>query len=131
MAAPAIDPMLECLLIACEQAVRVECLPLRQDGSFAASYASSGETLARRIRNGDFDALLSRAGAAAGEEDTPAPCEWTVRVRAGGVRRTVYRLWLRESPEQLEALLAARKEAARIRALLPHEQRRKKPWGPL
>ena len=123
--------MLECLLVACEQAVRVECLPLRQDGSFAASYASSGETLARRIRNGDFDALLSRAGASSGEEDAPAPYEWTVRVRAGGVRRTVYRLWLRESPEQLEALLAGRKEAARVRALLPHDQRRKKPWGPL
>jgi len=131
MAVPAIDPLLECLLIACEQAVRVECLPLRQDGSFAASYASSGDTLARRLRNGDFDALLSRAGAPPGEEEAPAPYQWTVRVRAGGVRRTVYRLWLRESPEQLEALLAARKEAARVRALLPHDQRRKKPWGPL
>lgn len=125
------DPLLEGVLVACEQAVRVDCLPLRQDGSFAASYASSGDTLARRIRNGDFDALLSRATSPASEEDAPAPYQWSVRVRAGGVRRTVYRLWLNESPEQVEALAAARKEAARVRAELPHELRRKKPWGPL
>jgi hypothetical protein len=125
------DPLLECLLVACEQAVRVDCMPLRQDGSFAASYASSGDTLARRIRNGEFDALLSRATAPAIEQDAPAPYQWSVRLRAGGVRRTVYRLWLQASPEQLEAQLAARKEAARVRAALPHEQRRRKPWGPL
>jgi hypothetical protein len=128
---PAMDPMLECLLIACEQAVRVESLPLRQDGSFASTYASSGETLARRIRNGDFDALVSQATAPATETDDPAPYHWTVRVRAGGARKTVYKLWLRQSPEQLEALLAARKEAAQMRALLPHGKRQKKPWGPL
>jgi len=128
---PPMDPMLECLLIACEQAVKVESLPLRQDGSFAASYVSSGETLGKRIRNGDFDELLSRASAPASEGDAPAPYHWTVRLRAGGARKTVYKLWLRESPEQLEALLAARKEAAQARARLPHALRQRKPWGPL
>ena len=46
-------------------------------------------------------------------------------------RRTRYRLWLDDSPEQVEAIWQARAEAQALRDSLPHDQRKKKPWGPL
>ena len=110
------------LLIACELGDRVECRPERRDGSDAAVYASSGATLARRIRAGaEFSASCNEA----------APYCWTVALHAGAARRTNYQVWLRESPEQLKALWQARREARALRESLPHEQRKKKPWGPL
>jgi hypothetical protein len=110
------------LLIACELAVKVESRPERRDGTDAAVYASSGPTLARRIRAGaEFVASCSDAD----------PFFWDVSLRAGAARRTNYRVWLRESPEQLEALWRDREEARRLRDSLPHHQRKKKPWGPL
>ena len=60
-----------------------------------------------------------------------APYCWTVALRAGAARKTNYDVWLRESPDQLRALWTARREAQALRNRLPHEQRRKKPWGPL
>jgi len=108
------------LLIACELADKVECRPERRDGTDAAVYASSGTTLARRIRAGaNFSASCNET----------APYRWTVALQAGAARRTNYLVWLRESPEQLKALWAARKEARELRASLPHAQRKKKPWG--
>jgi hypothetical protein len=110
------------LLLACELATRVECRPERRDGSDAAVYESSGATLARRIRAGaDFTASCSET----------APFSWTVALRAGAARRTNYQLWLREAPAELEALWQARAQARALRESLPHEQRKKKPWGPL
>jgi hypothetical protein len=118
------------LLLACELAVRVESRPERRDGSDAAVYASSGSTLARRIRAGArFSASCNEAAMLAGDEI--APFCWTVAVQAGAARRTNYKVWLRESPEQLAGSWRAREQARVLRESLPHEQRRKKPWGPL
>lgn len=112
----------ELLLIACELAQSVECRPERRDGTDAAAYASSGATLARRIRAGAaFSAACSET----------APFSWTVALQAGAARKTNYQLWLRESPGELRALWLARKEARKLRESLPHGQRKKKPWGPL
>lgn len=117
----------ELLLIACELAVKVECRPQRRDGTDAAIYASSGPTLARRIQAGAaFTASCSEAGAA---EDPPY-C-WAVVLQAGAARETHYLVWLRESPQQLQALWLARKAARALRESLPHDQRKRKPWGPL
>jgi hypothetical protein len=110
------------LLIACELAERVECRPERRDGTDAAIHASSGPTLARRIRAGAaFSASCYDA----------APYCWSVALQAGAARRTNYRVWLRESPAQLEALWLARAAERQLRERLPHDQRKKKPWGPL
>ena len=118
------------LLIACELAVKVESKPERRDGSDAAVYASSGATLARRIQAGtEFLAACNET--AMESELCPAPFYWDVSMRVGAARRTNYRVWLRESPEQLKGLWLARKAARQLRDSLPHDQRRKKPWGPL
>jgi hypothetical protein len=118
------------LLIACELAVQVESRPERRDGTDAAVYASSGPTLARRLQAGAmFSASCNEAAMEPGR--CPAAFCWAVALRAGAARKTNYRLWLHESPEQLKGLWLARKEAKELRDRLPHDQRRKKPWGPL
>jgi hypothetical protein len=123
-------PSTDLLLIACELAVKVESKPERRDGSDAAVYASSGPTLARRIQAGArFQASCNQT--ATQSELAPAPFHWDVSLQVGAARKTNYRVWLRQSPEQLEALWLARKEARELRDSLPHDQRRKKPWGPL
>jgi hypothetical protein len=123
-------PATDLLLIACELAVRVESKPQRRDGTVAAVHASSGATLARRILAGaKFSASCNEA---AMESDRyPAPFHWAVSMEVGAARKTSYEVWLRESPEQLRGLWLARKQARELRESLPHDQRRKKPWGPL
>ena len=116
------------LLLACELAVQVESRPQRRDGTDAAVHASSGATLARRIRAG---ATIVASSSGTAPESPPAPFHCDVCLQVGAARRTNYRVWLRESPEQLEGLWLARRAASELRASLPHEQRRKKPWGPL
>ncbi len=118
------------LLIACELAVRVESKPQRRDGTEAAVYASSGPTLARRVRAG-AKFLASHNGAATESGAGPAPFYWEVCLQAGAARKTNYKVWLRESPEQLKGIWLARRQAKQLRDSLPHEQRRRKPWGPL
>jgi hypothetical protein len=61
----------------------------------------------------------------------PARYCWTVSMQVGAVRKTHYRLWLDESPEQVEDLWRARRKARDLRDSLPHDQRKKRPWGPL
>jgi hypothetical protein len=118
------------LLIACELAVKVESRPQRRDGTDAAVHASSGATLARRIQAGaTFVASCNETAAPSGLH--PAPFHWDIAMRVGAARSTNYKLWLRESPEQLKVLWLARKQARELRDSLPHDQRRKKPWGPL
>lgn len=118
------------LLIACELAVRVESRPERRDGTDAAIHASSGPTLARRIRAGAaFSASRNETPEASGH--APAPFCWDVSLRAGAARKTNYKVWLHEAPGQLEAIWRARREATALRERLPHDQRKKKPWGPL
>jgi hypothetical protein len=119
---------IELLLIACELAVQVESRPQRRDGSDAAVHASSGRTLALRIRAGALFTASCKESATASD---PAPFCWTVSVQAGAARRTDYKVWVRESREQLEGLWVARQEARKVRDSLPHEQRKRKPWGPL
>jgi hypothetical protein len=123
-------PSTELLLLACELAVQVESRPERRDGSDAAVYPSSGQTLARRIRAGGLASVACEA-AIAQSEPVPAPYCWTVSLRAGAARRTNYKLWLHESPGELKQLWLARKEALALREKLPHDQRKRKPWGPL
>src|SRR5688500_15396470 len=120
----------ELLLIACELAVQVECRPERRDGTDAAVYGSSGPTLARRIQSGAvFSASCNETAMQA--DRGPAPFCWDISLRAGAARKTNYKVWLRESPGQLRAAWLARKQARDLRASLPHDQRKKKPWGPL
>jgi hypothetical protein len=117
----------ELLLIACELAVRVESRPQRRDGTDAAVHASSGRTLALRIRAGaPFTASCDE-----GAKSDPAPFCWSVAVQAGAARRTLYKVWVRESRQQLERLWLDRQQARKVRDSLPHEQRKRKPWGPL
>jgi hypothetical protein len=118
------------LLIACELAVKVESRPERRDGTDAAVHASSGTTLGRRIQAG-AEFLASCNETAMESALGPAPFHWDVCLRVGAARKTNYKVWLRESPEQLKALWLARKAARQLRDSLPHDQRRKKPWGPL
>jgi hypothetical protein len=120
----------ELLLVACELALHVDCRPQRRDGTDAAVYASSGATLARRVQAGPVVSATCN--------ETPmepgrgrAPFCWEVTLPAGAARRTNYSVWLRESPDQLRTLWLARKQARELRAKLPHDQRKKKPWGPL
>jgi hypothetical protein len=121
-------PPTELLLIACELAGRVECRPLRDDGSDAAVYASSGATLARRIRAGAK--FVASCNTEPMEPATnPARFHWDVSMQVGAARRTRYRLWLDESPEQLTQLWQARRQAQALRDALPHHLRKKKPWG--
>jgi hypothetical protein len=120
----------ELVLIACELAVKVESKPQREDGSEAAVYLSSGATLARRIKAG----ATWRVACNADPVDTgtlPAAYYWHVFMDVKAARRTNYTVWLHESPEQLKALWRVRKEAEALRRSLPHEQRKKAPWGPL
>ena len=123
-------PSSEILLIACELAVKVESRPERRDGTDAAVYASSGATLARHIRAGAKIQASCNQTATDADGD-PAPFHWTVSMQVGAARRTNYTVWLRESPQQLEAVWLARRQARELRDSLPHEQRRRKPWGPL
>ena len=118
----------ELLLIACELAVKVESRPERRDGTDAAVHASSGPTLARRIRAG---VVFSASCNEKVMQSDPAPFCWTVSLRAGAARKTTYNVWLRESQGQLKKLWQGRKEARELREKLPHDQRKKKPWGPL
>ena len=118
------------LLLACELAVKVESRPERRDGTDAAVYASSGTTLARRIRAGvEFSASSSEA--ASDSEPHPARFCWSVSMQVGAARKTNYLVWLGESPEQLREVWRARRRARALRDSLPHEQRKRKPWGPL
>ena len=120
----------ELLLIACELAAQVECMPQREDGTDAAVYASSGPTVARRIRAGaKFEAACNATPLEPGPN--PARFCWAVSMQVGAVRRTNYRIWLDDAPEQVKALWKARKEAKALRDSLPHAQRKNKPWGPL
>jgi hypothetical protein len=123
-------PSTELLLLACELAVKVESRPQRRDGTDAAVHASSGPTLARRIQAG-AKFLASCNETAIGSSLHPAPFHWDVAMQVGAARKTNYRVWLGESPQQLKALWLARREARQLRASLPHDRRRKKPWGPL
>ena len=117
----------ERLLVACSLATRVECSPVRRDGSVSATYKSSGPTLARRL-TADPSSLLEVTAAI---PPGPGPFYWDVRVKAGMARQTRYRIWLSESPGQVDDILAQRKRAEELRASLPHGERKKKPWGPL
>jgi hypothetical protein len=120
----------ELLLIACELAGDVECRPQREDGKDAAVYASSGPTVARRIRAGvKFEA--SSSAAPMDPDIYPARFYWTVFMQVGAARKTHYRLWLDESPQQIQELWRARKKARELRESLPHGERKKRPWGPL
>jgi hypothetical protein len=121
-------PSTELLLIACELAVKVESRPQRRDGTDAAVHASSGATLARRIQAGaKFSASCSETALESGAD--PAAFCWAVSLQVGAARKTNYQVWLRESPQQLKAVWLARKQARELRDSLPHDQRRKKPWG--
>ena len=120
----------ELLLIACELAGRVECMPLRDDGSDAAVYASSGATVARRIRAGaTIEASCSQEPLEPGLH--PARFHWDIAMQVGAARRTRYRVWLDASPQEVKALWRSRRQARELRDSLPHDQRKKKPWGPL
>jgi hypothetical protein len=121
-------PITELLLIACELAGKVECMPQREDGTDAAVYESSGSTVARRIKAG---AKFVASFNASPLEPGPAQFYWAVFMQVGAVRKTKYRLWLEQSPEQVKDLWRAREEAKALRDSLPHGQRKKKPWGPL
>jgi hypothetical protein len=122
---------LERLLVAASLAVKVASMPVRQDGTTPKEYASSGPTFANRVKADPSSILSVACQASPLPPPSPAPYCWAVRVKAGGVRQTLYRLWLNDSPGQVDEVLAARKAAARLRASLPHAERRKKPWGPL
>jgi len=123
-------PSTELLLIACELAGEVECKPQREDGTDAAVYASSGPTVARRIRAGAK--FVASSNATPMEPGLyPAPFYWAVSMQVSAVRKTHYKLWLHESPDQVKDLWRARKEVRDLRDSLPHDQRKKKPWGPL
>ena len=123
-------PSTELLLIACELAGTVECKPQREDGTDAAVYASSGATVARRIKAGaKFAASSNVAPLEPGLH--PARYYWVVAMQVGAVRKTNYTLWLHESPDQVKEVWRARKDARDLRDSLPHGQRKKKPWGPL
>jgi hypothetical protein len=120
----------ELLLIACELAGKVECMPQREDGTDAAVYVSSGATLARRIRAGaKFAASSNATPLEPGLE--PASFYWAVSLQVGAARKTKYTLWLDQSPEQVKDVWRAREKAKALRESLPHGQRKKKPWGPL
>jgi hypothetical protein len=120
----------ELLLIACELAKQVECRPQREDGTDAAVYVSSGPTVARRIRAGvKFVASCTAAPAEPGLQ--PARFVWTVSMQVGAARRTNYKVWVDDAPDQMKALWRARKAAKLLRDSLPHNQRKNKPWGPL
>lgn len=121
----------ELLLIACELAVRVESRPERRDGTDAAIYVSSGPTLARRIQGGALASVSCNEASPEPGHDDPARFCWDVSLRAGAARKTNYKVWVHESQEELEAIWRARKEARALRDKLPHEQRKRKPWGPL
>src|SRR5437867_3306952 len=98
----------ELLLVACELACQVECRPQREDGTDAAVYASSGPTVARRIRAGaKFVASCNVAPMEPGLN--PARFYWAVSMQVGTARRTNYKIWLAEAPEQVKALWRARK----------------------
>ena len=116
------------LLIACELASRVECMPQRENGADAAVYESSGATVARRIRAG---ANVETSCSAAPVDSGPHPARfyWTVGMRVGAARRTNYKIWLDAAPAELIAMWLAREEARALRDSLPHAQRKKKPWG--
>lgn len=118
------------LLVAASLAVRVVAMPVREDGTTPKAYESSGATLSNRMR-AQPAAILGWSCAQVVTPSEPAPHCWDVQVRAGGVRRTVYRLWLNESPAEVDAIVADRKAAAQLRLSLPHAARKKKPWGPL
>ncbi|WP_145892612.1 hypothetical protein [Caenimonas sedimenti] len=118
------DVQLRRLLVAASIAVRVVAMPVRQDGTTPREYESSGPTFANRIK-ADPASIVSVSW---GESE---PYDCVVRVKAGGVRQTLYKLWLRESPRQVDEILAGQERAARLRASLPHGERRKQPWGPL
>jgi hypothetical protein len=118
------DPALHRLLVAASLAVKVMSMPVRQDGTAPKEYESSGRTFANRIK-ADPGSIVSVAWAEA------APYHCVVRVKAGGVRQTLYKLWLDESPGQLDEILADRVKAAALRASLPHGERKKQPWGAL
>jgi hypothetical protein len=124
------SPSTDLLLIACERAGRVECRPQKEDGSDAAVYTSSGATVARRIRAGaKFAASYNLEPLKPGS--FPARFCWTITMQVGAARRTNYQLWLDDSPEEVRALCLARKEAKAYRNSLPHDMRKRKPWGPL
>lgn len=125
----ACGPVLGRLLVAASRAVKVVAMPVRQDGTAPREYGSSGPTFANRIQ-ADPAAILSVAWEASCAPAV-APYCCSVRVKAGGVRQTIYRLWLADSPGEIDQLLAQREAAAQLRASLPHAQRKKKPWGPL
>src|SRR5687767_11357620 len=101
MASTGEPPSTELLLIACELAAKVECMPQREDGTDAAVYESSGPTLARRIKAGaKFVASPNATPLELGHN--PAPFFWIVSMQVGAVRKTNYKLWLDQSPDQVK-----------------------------
>lgn len=121
----------ESLLIACDLAVRVECKPMREDGSYVVVYASSGRTLALRVKKEGAIFAGSRNSTPLGSLSKPADYYYHVSFKVKSARETTYTVWLKESPEQVEQIHKERKMAAELRASLPHGARKKKPWGTL
>ena len=103
-------------------------MPQRDDGTHAAVYASSGATVARRIRAGAKFVASSNPTPLEPSPD-PLPFCWAVLMQVGAARKTLYKLWLDQSPEQLKDMWRAREQARNLRDSLPHGQRKKKPWG--
>ena len=124
------DVALARLLVAASLAVRVVAMPVREDGTTPKAYESSGTTVANRLK-AQPTCILGVSCGQVPPPSLPALHYWEIRVKAGGVRQTVYRLWLNESAGQVDEIVAARKAAAQLRASLPHSERKKKPWGPL
>src|SRR5688572_388285 len=111
MASMGEPPSTELLLIACELAGTVECMPQREDGTDAAVYASSGATVARRIRAGGKFVISSNETPLEPGLDSAHPAQfyWAVTLQVGAVRKTNYKLWLDQSPEQLKEVWRARR----------------------
>ena len=121
---------LERLVLVASLAVKVECRPFREDGTTPVVHSSSGATLERRIRaTPDKVSVVPPSIQPAGT--APAAYHWNIVIRAGSVRRTLYTAWVDKSAAQVEEILKSRQRAAQLRASLPHDQRKKKPWGPL
>lgn len=124
---------LERLVLVASLAVQVDCKPMWRDGSTPTVYASSGSTLARRIK-ADPDSVVSACSVAShtGEEGPAAyRYRWDICLKAGAARRTLYTVWLAESEADVDRLLAERRAANELRRSLPHEARKKRPWGVL
>ena len=107
-------------LVAVSLAVSVEAVP--DQSKSAVVYQSSPATLARRIKSLGIDAV-SHGTLPDGDH------YWDICIKVGSHRRTRYRVLLRESPDEVEEIRASRLRAAQLKQSLPHNERKKKPWG--